>query len=394
MKLVFSIFQILLLILICEAANDDIDLIEEKAKDGQSDEVIDPNSLYYNKQTKQLNKVTKLKLNKNNDNMEDIDLHQMCNEVFNDVFKHQTNDIFEESFSRRLINILLSSVDFQENNNLLTGSILIELTSSELQQLRNFGLGKARIRDVDPFITSIFKASEKNLFYDISLFLRDIVIYLVMHKEIVIITCIVLYLTWLLLTVKWDIMRFFQASLFIIFITSFVIVYFQLLKNAEIKLTTKQFLLTELPVHCQPHLMSWWEKVWHMYGSFEDCQRYFEAREDSHFLHVTPAIALSHMISTFMLHPAEAFGDAISKFVYQTTKNFWTPLQIIFTPLMTIVIIVLSVVAFICIAGGSLRWYMWPFTLFSLGRSRNNEAQSLSSISQYTVRSNRYRRRS
>ena len=56
-------------------------------------------------------------------------------------------------------------------------------------------------------------------------------------------------------------------------------------------------------------------------GSTEECEKYYEARIMDPVVQVTPAHALSHLCTNFILHPVSLAGHTVGSFVENATGN-------------------------------------------------------------------------
>ncbi|XP_015115510.1 uncharacterized protein LOC107040087 [Diachasma alloeum] len=278
-----------------------------------------------------------------------------CREMFNDCLRGNLKDVPDELFSRRLINKLLSIATFEEDDDLFIGNIVIELTRAELLRLKSFGLGKATVRDIDAMISNIFRAPKTNVFMDIYSILQGFSLrthgvyssYIWPYKELILAFVAVVQLMWLLVRTTWTYFKMFFMFLVIVFIASFIITYLQLLKEAEIKLTAKQFRFNEMPANCQPHKMSWYQKLFSFFTSDDHCIQYYEAVMEDHRFHVTPAQVLSRVIGTLILEPAGLIGRAFADFVYHSTHRMSSPVQWILQPLLLIATIAAVIIGIV-----------------------------------------------
>ncbi|XP_057335071.1 uncharacterized protein LOC130673873 isoform X1 [Microplitis mediator] len=366
--------KIFIVLLICKTVNCFIDPTLETKKN--RDHYIDPHSIYYNKYTQQLEVSSHLK------KPTDVITTEQSFDAFN-VNVNRNNDIPDELFSRRFVNLLLEATSFEKNGNLLTSSLTVELTTTDLIKLKNFAIGKSTIREIDSIIGHIFIKPEKIYAQNTYLSIKEFIYFLIIHKEITLITIVVLWISWIILTTKWNMLKITLIILLTVFAASFIITWLQLLREAEIKLTVKQVQFTQVPIQCNPHKMSWWDKLWTAWSSVDECQKYYEAMMENPFLQVTPAQALSKMIATCVVTPVGLIGHAVGDFVNNATKNLWFPIQMVVAPLLIIGIILITGMVLVVLGGGSLNlWGFGPFSVFSLcGRteSRNSNLPSTES---------------
>ncbi|XP_014300655.1 uncharacterized protein LOC103575339 isoform X2 [Microplitis demolitor] len=363
--------KIFIVLLICKTVNSFIDPTLDNKKN--RDHYIDPLSIHFNKHAKQL------EVSSHSKEPTDVIATERSFNACN-LNTNQKNDVPDELFSRRFVNLLLEATSFEKNGNLLTSSLKIELTTTDLIKLKNFAIGKSTIREINSIISNIFIKPEKVYAQDTFSFVKEFLYFLIIHKEITLITIVVLWISWIILTTKWNMLKITLIILLTVFAASFIITWLQLLSEAEIKLTVKQVQFAQIPIQCNPHKMSWWDKLWTAWSSVDECQKYYEAMMENSFLQVTPAQALSKMIATCVVTPVGLIGHAVGDFVHNATKNLWFPIQIVVAPLLIIGIILIAGIVLVVLGGGSLNlWGFGPFSIFSLrGRteSRNSNLPS------------------
>lgn len=118
------------------------------------------------------------------------------------------------------------------------------------------------------------------------------------------------------------------------------------LKEAEVKSIAAQMKFSEIPISCQPNKMNLWNKFVSFFGKYyhiiffyceinkyyrikysfffldnDDCEKYYETKMTNPKLKITPALALSHFLSTIILHPISNLGSTISIFINNATGN-------------------------------------------------------------------------
>ncbi|XP_011297582.1 uncharacterized protein [Fopius arisanus] len=330
----------------CAQGYSDNALESSDANRGQ--DYVDPHSFYYNRHDQK-------EVEKSIGPVKSPSQSSNCKEIFNNCLNGKFKDVPDELFSRRLINKLLSIATFEEDDDLLVGSIVIELTSAELKRLKNFGLGKATMREVDAMISNVFRAPKASVFMDIYSILQGFSLkshgvyssYISPHKELILTFAAVVQLTWLLARTRWTYFKIFFLFLIVVFIASFIITYFQLLKEAEIKLTAKQFRFNEMPVDCQPHKMLWYQKLFSFFSSDDHCIQYYEAVMEDHRFQVTPVQVLSRVIGTFILEPAQLIGRALADFVHHSTYHMASPVQWLLQPFLLVAIIAAVIIGIV-----------------------------------------------
>lgn len=98
---------------------------------------------------------------------------------------------------------------------------------------------------------------------------------------------------------------------------------------------------SDIPISCQPDKMNLWHKFVSFFCKYigtlknalesychlsivvakDDCEQYYETVMSNPKLKITPAFALSHFITTVVLHPVTHIGTVISGFINNATGN-------------------------------------------------------------------------
>ncbi|XP_063978881.1 uncharacterized protein LOC135163405 isoform X2 [Diachasmimorpha longicaudata] len=317
---------------------------------------VDPHSFYYNRHEQK-------EVRREITSVQQQSQSSTCKQTFNDSNGGKLKDLPDELFSRRLINKLLSIVTFEEDDGLLSGNIVMELTRAELSRLKNFGVGKTTVREVDAMISNVFRAPKTTVFMDIYSILHGFSLrthgvyysYIWPYRELILAVVALVQITWLLVRTKWTYLKMFLLFLTVTFIASFIITYFKLLKDAEIKLTAKQFRFSEMPTHCQPHKMSWYQKLFSFFSSDDHCIQYYEAMMEDHRFHVTPAQVLSRVMGTLILEPAGLIGGALADFVHHSTRHMPSLVQWLVEALLIIAIIAAVIIGIVFVLSTSMK---------------------------------------
>ncbi|XP_044002833.1 uncharacterized protein LOC122848671 isoform X2 [Aphidius gifuensis] len=361
-------------------ARDTFDFSKPLNHDGY----VDPHSVYYNKHTKtiQANEESVEPENKKINTLTE----RKCSQVLHDCLHGKTKDVPDEMFSRRLINMLLGLAVFEENDSFFTSNIVIELTKDELKKLKDFGLGKVTIKDIDSIVTDVFKSPNTNALTSALFIFKSFFIPTASgfwpYKEWIVGSIIFLYMTWTLLKCQWTCFKMILFSIFIIFVVSFTITYLQMYEEAKIKLTAKQLRYTEIPIQCQPYKMTWFDIITTLFSSDTHCQKYQEAIMENPFLQVTPAQALSRMLAVFSFEPIKIAGSTVSEFVKNSIENMpiwtqWALGPILTVLIITAIILITMFILFISI-GGSLSLGLGPLKFLSLQKKKNTPQENSS----------------
>ncbi|KAK0158035.1 hypothetical protein PV327_011240, partial [Microctonus hyperodae] len=136
---------------------------------------VDPHSFHYDEFTKSdetMESPTAMNTNK---------ILERCIRKYNDCVNNKDNEIPDESFSRQIINILLSRAGLKENDDGHIGNVVIEISTLQLEKLKEFADGKATIRDTYFIIPKIFKKNSEYVYSDIFSFFKHLCIEAIMH---------------------------------------------------------------------------------------------------------------------------------------------------------------------------------------------------------------------
>ncbi|XP_011156525.1 uncharacterized protein LOC105193675 [Solenopsis invicta] len=295
----------------------------------------------------------------------------------------------EAIFYKRLITILLSNLAVQRIDDRLVGTINIEASSSQFEYLQNFVNGQGSIREADRILNNAIKQSEYsachymaevshyfNLFMDKA---SDYLIYYLSfmkeHWDITIIFFTVISSFIILRRQRWSRRLLIFIMIDVIFVISFFLTWWRLIKETEIKLMAAQSQFAEMPIACQPHKMSFLDKWLASIFPTNDCEKYYETIMTNPRLQVTPAYALTHFLSVTIFQPFSYFGLVISEFVDNATgKLSWWYRSFIVTALFLSICVCIILIPFSWI-GGSINFGIGPFFRFGLKGRKNSKKE-------------------
>ncbi|KOX69928.1 Chloride channel CLIC-like protein 1, partial [Melipona quadrifasciata] len=292
-------------------------------------------------------------------------------------------------FYKRVINLLLSNIRIQdENEELIKGLIEIQVSHSQMEILKNFHTQKTSLREIDEILSNIIQQPHYDYMFGV-MYMCDI-----LHKifQTVLKTIqehpdgAIIMFTMLMVCLMFKMLRRGQKLpifyiIQIILILSFFMTWWQLMKEAEIKSIAAQMKFSEIPISCQPHKMSLWQKFVSSFSN-DDCEKYYETIMSNPKLKITPAFALSHFITTVILHPISHMGTVISNFISNATDNLpWTYGWIIKCMLFLSVGFVIIMVPFF-LSGASFNLGLGPLLNFGINNHerKNEKGNSLRSL--------------
>ncbi|PBC32116.1 Chloride channel CLIC protein [Apis cerana cerana] len=283
-----------------------------------TEELVDPHSFFYNKQSKTMIKDIKVDM---------IKVMQNNNEDQNNLKSKQANNYssHEAIFYKRLINLLLSNIHIQNEDEVsITGILEIEISHSQMEILKNFQIHKTSLKEIDDIFSNIIRKPQYNYISGVMNILdilhrgfRTMLQTIQEHQDgaIIIFTMLIVCSTFRMIT--WG-RRFPIFSIIqVIFILSFFMTWWQLIKEAEVKSIAAQMKFSQIPISCQPDKMNMWNKFVSLF--YDDCEKYYETIMTNPKLKITPAFALSHFITTVILHPITHIGSIISVFIDNAT---------------------------------------------------------------------------
>ncbi|KAL6259689.1 hypothetical protein P5V15_009605 [Pogonomyrmex californicus] len=302
-----------------------------------------------------------------------------------DMEEQNTQDAI---FYKRLITLLLSNLAMQKVDNGLVGTLSISMSSAQFEYLQNFVNGQGSIREVDRILDDMIKQSEYStcyymaeMFHYFDLFVSKIsdhwVHYLSLmkeHRDIIIVSFIVIASFMILRRQRWSRSLLIFLIIDIIFVMSFFMTWWRLIQEEEIKLMAAQAQFREMPIACQPHKMNFWDKMV-TWISPTNCEKYYETIMTNPRLKVTPALALTHFLSTVIFQPLSYFGLAISEFIDNATGNlnFFYRFPVIIIIFISICICII-LIPFSWI-GGSINFGIGPFFKFAIKGRESSKGQ-------------------
>ncbi|XP_051175631.1 chloride channel CLIC-like protein 1 isoform X3 [Leptopilina boulardi] len=296
-----------------------------------------------------------------------------CDKKLKECKDEMSNALAFEMFSKRLVNMLLSHITFKEEDEIFSGKIYLEATSSQMQVLRDFGNVKVSIRSVDSILSDIIRKPSTSFFED-AISYSDLFLSIIQRNKS---TCvgilIVMFILFVSRYIRWTRGAIILLVIDLIIVISFFMTWYQLVKEVEIKQTAKQMMFSKMPIECQPEKMNMMQYIMSkvsFQGSTEQCEKYVEAMIVDPFVQVTPVMALSHMCTNFILHPLSVAGHVISNFVDNATEKLAWPMRWTVTLLLFIGVALLIIVLPFSLFGGSLGFGIGPLFHFTLGRQK------------------------
>ncbi|XP_071582800.1 uncharacterized protein [Temnothorax nylanderi] len=297
----------------------------------------------------------------------------------------------EAIFYKRLIAILLSNLAIQRIDDGLIGTLNIEASSSQFEYLQNFVNGQGSIREVDRILNNAIKRSaysachymaEASYYFNLftskaSEYLMHYLLLMNEHWDITIIAFTLIASFIILRRQRWSRGLLIFLMIDVIFVISFFITWWRLIQEAEIKLMAAQAQFAEMPIACQPHKMSLWDKMWEkiaLFSSTNDCEKYYETIMTNPRLQVTPAFALTYFVTTTIFQPLSYFGLVMSEFIDNATSrlNFFYKFPVVIALFLSFCVCII-LIPFSWI-GGSINFGFGPFFKFGIkGRQNSNE---------------------
>lgn len=347
-----------------------------------SDEFVDPHSFYYDRTKKTMVKETDLEpmesLKKDNSEFQrDLKDTQMTYNQYNQ----------EAIFYKRLINLLLANIETKvKDDELLLGTLTIEVSKSQMEYLQNFNPAKTRLREIDGILSSIIRAPKYNYFAEFMYSSEALfnllaagfkVIQQYRDEVMILFAMMVSFLA--VRRVKWGMGIPIFLLVQIIFILSFFMTWWRLIQEAEIKLAAAQSKFSEVPITCRPYEMNMWQKLVSVVTSTgSDCEQYYNAIMSNPRLQITPAFALSHFVSTVLLHPISEFGTVVSGFISNATGDIsWAYAWLVTIILYIAVGAAITILPF-CLFGASFNIGLGPFFKFGIDCQKKSASDAVS----------------
>ncbi|XP_046477362.1 uncharacterized protein [Neodiprion pinetum] len=277
-------------------------------------------------------------------------------------------------FAKRLINLLLSNAKFKENGELLSGSIFLSGTKEQIQKIQEYGNGKITMRQVDAIFTDIIK-STSNVFTEVLSVIDQLLVTYRQHEKIF---TTVFASSAILLFIKltnWSTGKVIITFIAIGFLISYIMMWSQLLKEAEIKHFTAGRIHKQPPIQCEPEKMGTWHRIMGYFDGTDKCFEYYKAIDYDPYHEVTPVDVLVEFSDRLMLQPIARFGSGISLFIDNSTKHLGFGLRWTVTILLYAAIVIFIVLLPFSIFGGAFRVWFGPFGM-SLGKSTTNQSHT------------------
>ncbi|XP_031841311.1 uncharacterized protein LOC116430831 isoform X2 [Nomia melanderi] len=336
-----------------------------------SEDLIDPHSFFYDKHNKRMIKESGDNI-KTEDTSEKIMSENKDTKECNCVSQVNNCENHEIVFYKRLINLLLANINIKEEDDIsLVGVLEIEISHAQMKILQDFHPQKISLRKVDEILSHVIKKPQYifgvTYFFDSLLNKFEMAFKIIQdHPDGAIIVFLILMMGLMLRMLKQN--RRFPLFIMIqiIFVSSFFMTWWQLVQEAEIKAVAQQMKFANVPISCQPDKMTMWDKFVSFVTSNEDCEKYYEAMMSNPKLKITPAHALSHFITTVILHPVTHIGTVISVFINNATDGLsWTYAWIIKFMLFLCVAVVIIMIP-MCLSGAALNFGIGPLLRFGI----------------------------
>lgn len=366
----------LILIVNCEDENYFDDTMDPN-------ELIDPHSFYYDKQTKTMIKEPVMQSTD--------EIVESTNDVHASIkpLKKLVNHSSHEGvFYKRLVNLLLSNINIQVKDEVsIIGILGIEMSHSQMEILQNFHIRKTSLREVDEILSNIIKKPRINYLsglmyvYDVILQKFDNVLETIQqHPDgtMIMFAVLMICLTCRLMSRRQGFPMLFFIQ--VIFILSFFMTWWQLIQEAEVKFAAEQMKFIDLPVSCQPNKMNMWDKFVSLLSSNEDCEKYYQAKMSNPKLKITPAFALSHFITTVVLHPITHMGTVISGFISNATDNVSFMYSWLIKCILFLCVGIAIIVIPFCLSGASIDLGLGPLLRFGISHKKSEKGNSLKNV--------------
>ncbi|CAK9815877.1 Chloride channel CLIC-like protein 1 [Anthophora quadrimaculata] len=345
------------------------------------EDIVDPHSLYFNKQDKKMitdmENVWMLDTYKLTDTSQENDEAKCSLRSVKQADDYSNHEII---FYKRLINLLLTNLNIKTKDDIsIKGILEIEISHSQMEILQNFQVHKKSLREVDEILSNVIKKPQYNYMsgpmyvFDVLQKTFNIIFKIVQeHPDGIAIIFAMLMVVLSFRMIRWRQTLPIFSLIQIIFVLSFFMTWWQLIQEAEIKAAAAQMKFTEIPISCQPDKMNLWHKFV-AYFIKDDCEQYYKTMMSNPKLTITPAFALSHFVTTVILHPITHVGTIISSFVTNATEDLpWTYAWIIKCILFFSVGVVIVMIPF-CLSGASFNLGLGPLLRFGISHQRKSE---------------------
>ncbi|XP_033335233.2 uncharacterized protein LOC117225657 isoform X1 [Megalopta genalis] len=356
---------------------------ENYFKNRDLDDMIDPHSFSYNKHSKSMNDEMGISGRSKDYTREHDEDKKDCNCV-----KPVDNSENQAAiFYKRLINMMLLNMNIkQESDVLLVGTLEIIMTPTQMEILKNFHTQPASLREVDEILSMTIIKPSDNLyrldsvadflgeqFERFGMAFQTVLEHIGMafwsvwkHPDVLPFLSVLLLIGLTLRMIRYGHGISMFILIQIIFVVSFLMTWWNLIQEAEIKAMAEQMKFSNIPISCQPDKMTIWDKFVSFLSANDDCEKYHQAMMSNPKLKVTPAHALSHLFSTVTLQPIIHMGTAVSGFITNATDDLpwlygWLVKCLLFL-CVGIVIIMLP----IFLSGGFVDFGMGPLFKFAI----------------------------
>ncbi|XP_078050202.1 uncharacterized protein LOC144476821 isoform X2 [Augochlora pura] len=358
-----------LLLFICSIRCEDENYFENLA---DPDDLVNPHSFSYDKQSKSMvdNTLKSIESAFSKDyTKEQEDEKKDCKCVKN----VDNSDGQVALFYKRLINMMLLNMHIKGDDVLLVGTLEIIMTPSELEILKNFGTQRSSIKEIDEILSAAMKMPnnrlEKITDFIAAVFERlgNVFRTVSNHPDVLLILGILFATLATLRMIRHGHARVILILAVVIFVQSFLMTWWRLIKEEEAKNMAEQMKFSNVPKSCQPDKMTLWDKfVTNLFGSNE-CEKYYEAMMSNPKLKVTPLYALTHLCSTVMLQPIVHIGTVISDFINNATDALPWQYGWLIRSLLYLAVCIVIIMLPLCLMGGSVDLGFGPLFKFAIG---------------------------
>ncbi|XP_015603458.1 chloride channel CLIC-like protein 1 [Cephus cinctus] len=345
----------------------------------QNDELVDPHSFYYDRQTK-----TMIKPKMNTEHRLESNAiaagAEPCEFELKRCRDSKDNNDSDEVFFRRLINLLLTHATFEKDSDMIIGQVHIRATPSQMEILKLFGNGIGSTRQIDSLLSEIIVNSDADILKHAFIVTESFIKIVIEHRELCLSILAVIFGILFIRWIQWSIGKIIFLCIITMFVTSYYMTWRHLVKEAEIKLTASQVRYAQMPIHCQPEKMNFFQHFIAHFRSTDECEKYYEAIMKDPMLEITPFLALSHLIAKVFLHPLSIAGEVAGKFISGATKDLSTPMYVIITPILFVGVTALLILIPFCLFGYSFGFGIGPFRIGMDSAKRLNRRNHLINI--------------
>ncbi|XP_046742709.1 uncharacterized protein LOC124409248 [Diprion similis] len=277
-------------------------------------------------------------------------------------------------FAKRIINLLLSNAKFKEDGELLSGSIFLSGTKEQIQKIQEYGNGKITMREVDAIFTDIIK-STSNIFTEAISIIDQLLFTYRQHAMILTTVFVSLAILLCIKLTNWSTGKVIITFFAIGFLISYIMMWSQLLKEAEIKHFAAGQKHKEPPIQCEPEKMGIWHRMTAYFDETDQCFEYYKSIQFDPYHEATPVDVLVEFSDRLILQSIARFGSGISLFIDNSTKHLGFPLKWTVTILFYAAIVVAINLLVFSVFGGAFRVWFGPFGM-SLGKSITNQSHT------------------